>query len=652
MSKSKLYEPMKIGSLEIKNRVMMAPISTGYESIDGTINEVSHNFWVARAKGGVGIIVVDAVTVDKDVPYQTPGTISLGDDSTIASFKAFTDECHKYNTKVFPQLAYMGAESCNLMVKGIPAVGPSAYVNQFGIPCREMRLDEIPGIIKKYGEAALRAKKSGCDGIQLHCAHAYMCLGAFLSPLRNKRTDRYGGSLDNRARLTFEVIAEMRKMVGPDFPIMMRISPDEHSPGGLTLHDWLYLIPKMEAAGIDAFEISGGNPYEAFDGVIPCHYAYHGVNIENAKAIKAMTKKPIYVVGKITDPKFAEYVVEQGYADGVTFGRPLLADAEVVNKAIDGKYEDICPCANCGGPCITRSREDRVMHCVINPALGREVEWAIKPLEGKPKNVLVVGAGPAGLSAARVAALRGHKVTIIEKQQKVGGQLALASVPPFKQEVTTWVIWLLTQCEKLGVEFIYNTEATVDLIKSKKPDVVFVATGSDPVVLKNLPGFDTLEKVVTTHDVLSCRTPILRGKVAMLGGGLTACETANHIVTSSARGDIDLTIIEMQPSIVAGLSPTNRKPLLKSLNNANVKVMTSTQVMEFNGKDIIVSHNGKKEILEGFDHIIWGIGVRPNTTLLEELKKTDLNVIVIGDSQKIGDGRSAVETGYWEANNI
>lgn len=652
MAKAKLYTPLKIGSVEVKNRVMMAPMSTGYEADDGTINDVTRNYWVERAKGGVGLIIVDAVTIDSNVPYSTPETISLGDDSTIESFKALTDECHTYGAKVFPQIAYMGAESCLLRVKGIPAAGPSAYVNQYGIPCREMKAEEIPAIIKKYGEAAMRARKAGCDGIQLHCAHAYMFLGAFLSPLRNKRTDKYGGCLDNRARLIFEVLKEIKTAAGEDFPVMLRISPDEHTPGGLTLNDWMYLIPQLEAAGADAFEISGGNPYEAFEHLIPCHYSAPGVNVDNAKAIKSITNLPVYVVGKINDAKFAEYVVERGFADGVTMGRPLLADAELVNKAREGRYEDISPCASCGGACITRSAEDHTAHCIINPALGREKEWAIKPLEGPAKNVLVVGAGPAGLSAARVAALRGHKVTVLEKNHKVGGQLALACVPPFKQELSKWAVYLLTQCEKLGVTFKYNVEATVDTVKAENADVVIIATGSNPLIVNKMPGFDSLEKVVTAHDVLAGKHQVLRGKVAVLGGGLVACETADYIVTNAARGDVDVTIIEMQPAVVPILTPANRKPLLRALKNAGVTIRTSTKLMEFKGRDIIVEHNGELQTLENFDHIIWGMGARPNNTLAEPLKEAGIEVISIGDADKVGTCRNAIETGYAVANEL
>ncbi len=664
MAISKLYTPLQIGTLTVKNRVTMAPMSTGYEDPNGTINDVTYEYWVERAKGGVGAIYVDAVTIDTDVPYQTPETISLGGDEFIPTFKRLTDKCHEYGCAIFPQIAYMGAECCNGWFKGIPAVGPSAYHNAAGFMCREMRLDEIPAIVKKYGEAARRARLAGCDGVQLHAAHAYMMLGAFLSPLRNKRTDRYGGSLANRARLAIEVIKEVKSAAGSDFPVIMRISPSERTHGGLNITDWYQLIPMFEEAGVDMFEVSGGNPYQAYENLIPCHYGRPAANLEEAMAIKAIATVPVTTVGKVNDIRLAEALVEQGKVDGVTMGRPLLADPELVNKGREGRYDDIAPCASCGGSCISRSKDDMHAHCHINPALGREKEWAIKPLEGEAKNVLVVGAGPAGLSAARVASLRGHKVTVLEKQGKVGGQLALASVPPSKQDLTKWVVYLLTQCEKQGVNFVYNVDATPELIKSYNPDVVILAVGANPLVINKIPGFDTLERVVTAQDVLAGKytTPhgmdaCLSGKVVMLGGGLVACETMEHIChvnygSQTTRPRIEGIIVEMQPQVVGMLTPANRLPLLRSLESFGVDVRTGTKLMAFDGRTVIVEKDGVEERIENVDHVIWGMGSRPNISLTEPLKEMGLNVITIGDCDKIGTARTAIEAGYVVANSL
>lgn len=647
----KLYTPFRIGNVEIKNRIFMAPMSTGYENMDGTISGPCADYWIERAKGGTGLIIVDCVGVDKDVPYQTPNTLSLGSDEFIESFKAFNDEVHKYGAKVFPQIAHFGAESCSWM-KGVQPVGPSAYHNAYGAPCRELDLEEIPAIIEKYGDAALRAKKAGCDGIEFHCAHAYMLPGAFLSSLRNKRTDEYGGDLDARARLTIECLKNIREKVGEDFPILMRVSGDERVPGGNTLDDLLYIAPKFVEAGVNAFEVSGGNPYEAMEHLIPCHYSAPGVNVKEAEALRKIVDVPVLVVGKINDAKYAEFLVENDRVDGVVMGRPLLADPDLVNKAREGNHEDIIPCASCGGGCITRTRQDPVAHCVINPALGREKEWAITPAERK-KKVVVIGAGPAGLMAARVSALRGHSVTLLEKDKKVGGQINLAAIPPNKQEISKWVRFLATQVDKLGVDLQLNTEATAQSIQNLSPDAVIVATGSNPFV-PPIKGIEEV-KVVTGHQILKGEAQILGGKVLVIGGGLVGCETA-HWMLENARGAMDLEIVEMIDGIVKTLCPNNRKPLMKELDAYKVKFRVSSKVAEIvkNGEtyDVTFERDGQKETISGYNHIVFCSGAKSNDTLSEALSGLVPEVHVIGDAQKVDMARNATETGYDIARRI
>lgn len=647
MNKFKLYEPMKIGNIQIKNRVLMAPMSLGYEAQDGTVSQRLKDFWVERAKGGVGLIVVDAVTVDSSVPYLG-FTISLGDDKFIPSFKEFVDEIHENGAKIFPQITHPGPESISWMFGKTP-VASSNYINGLGKSVRELSIEEIEAIVEQYGDAAKRAREAGCDGVEFHCAHAYMLAGSFLSPLRNKRCDCYGGDIDCRAKFAIDVIKNIKEKAGEDFPVLMRISGDERVLGGNTLNDMLYLVPKFVDAGIDAFEISGGTQYELCWKIIPCHYESPGVNLKEAEAIKKVSKVPVFVVGKINDIKLAQNLVETDVVDGVVFGRPLLADPQLVNKGKEGRYEDIRPCASCGGPCITRERSNPVAKCAINPELGREKEMAIVEADEK-KHVVVVGGGPAGLETSSVLAKRGHKVTLLEKSDRLGGQINIAAMPPHKQNLTRWVKYLKTQVEKANVDVRLNTEATKELIKELNAEVCIIATGSTPFVPK-VEGIENIE-VVTGNDLLCGKVKdAIHGKVLVVGGSLVGCEVTEAII-NNAVGPVSVHIIEMLGEIASGLCPNNKVPLIKSLKSSGVVMSTNTKLVKIieDGTGVVVEKDGKEEVLNGFSKIIFCCGAKPVNNLVDELD--DIEVHVIGDANKPAQVHQAVLEGSVLARSI
>ena len=325
------------------------------------LTEKMEAYWLRRAKGGVGCIIVDATSVDPNVPYLG-NTLCFRNEESIQKYKNFTDKIHAYGCKIIPQITHPGPESVSAFY-GIAPVASSVYPNAMAQMTRELAKEELPGIIELYAKASKHAKEAGFDGIELHCAHAYMLLGSFLSPLRNKRTDEYGGSLLNRARLLFEVLDAIKAACGEEFPIILRISGSERDPQGNTVEDMKRLIPYLEKHGVDCFEISGGTQYERCNKIIPCHGEAEFTNLKEAKAIKEVATKPVITVGKILDAQMAEDVLEAKEVDGVVLGRALLADPDFVEKAEERRYEEIAPCAACGVGCV-ESRQKDVRHPV------------------------------------------------------------------------------------------------------------------------------------------------------------------------------------------------------------------------------------------------------------------------------------------------
>ncbi|MDI3481206.1 MAG: hypothetical protein PWQ97_861 [Tepidanaerobacteraceae bacterium] len=630
-----IFSPIKIGKMELSNRLVVPPMVMNYCNEDGTATERFIAYHEAKARGGWGLIITEDYAVDPRGKgfSRIPG---LWDDGQIESHSRLTERIHKYGTKIVAQIYHCGRQT-NHFVIGDQPVAPSP------IPCpvnqempHELTVKEIKELVEKFGDCAYRAKKAGFDGVEIHGAHGYL-IAQFMSPYSNKRNDEYGGSLQNRLRFPLEIISNIKAKAGNDFPIIFRISADEFVPGGRTIEDTKAIAIVLEDAGINAIHVSAG-VYASADAIIPPSAVRHGWITDYAAEVKKVVSIPVITVGRINDPFLAEAIISSGKADLVSMGRGSLADPEMPNKAAAGKFEDIVHCIGCMQGCIERLFKNIDVKCLVNPSLGREIEFAIQPAKVK-KKVLVAGGGPAGMEAAIVAARKGHEVHLYEKENVLGGQYRLAAVPPNKGEVTTFIAWQKRQLNKCGVNIHLNTELTAEIVDEQKPDVVIIATGSKPII-PNIPGIDG-RNVVTAHDVLSGIVDPGH-KVIIVGGGMIGSETANHL----ANHGKEVVIVEMLPQIAKDEEASVRQYLLRDLEEKKVVVYTNATVKEIGDDEITVERDGKKEKIGPADTIVLAVGVKPVNNLITGLQGKVDKIVSVGDAYEARKALEAIEEGY------
>lgn len=638
-----LFSPITINNRQLRNRCIVPAMVMNLCEEDGSCTERFAAYHEAKAKGGFAMIITEdfAITNVAGKGHQYIG--GLWKDEHIPGFKEYTDRLHKWGALSIVQLHHPGRQIG--VIDADTPWAPSA------IPCpfspdmmpHEMTQAEIKLVVKQFGQAAARAKAAGFDGCELHGAHGYL-IEEFMSPYSNKRTDEYGGDLCNRMRFALEIIHEVREQTGPDFIIGYKLSSDEWVSGGLTIEDTKAYVPFLEEAGVDYFGVSVG-VYRSGDQIIPSMYTEHGWIANNAKEVKSVASVPVYAIGRINDTRVANAIIKSGKADMVAMGRQSIADPETPNKAKAGCFTDIRTCVGCLHGCDANVNLEKSGTCELNPIIGHESEAEYQTvMTDSPKNVLVIGAGPAGLEAAIGAAKRGHHVTVYDKDRWAGGKYRLASVPPCKGELGAFIVWQMHELKKLNVPVILNTPVTKELVESVKPDVVIAATGTTPVVPKKIPGYD--------KDIVVLGTDVLSGKantghnVVVIGGGHAGAETANHIASYMKN----VTIVELQEDIAMDEVDTPRNGLLADLKKNGVRICTSTAVQEIKDHSVVVSGKYNEEI--ECDTVVISIGHKPNTVLADELKAAGYDVRVIGDAVSVGLVGPAVRAGYLEGRRI
>lgn len=636
---SHLFSPIKVGETVVKNRVFMPPISTNLAD-KGYVTDALVAHYAARAKGGVGLIVTEVTTVEPTYIYL-PGDMSIHDDSFIPGWKKLTEAVHQYDCKILPQLfhpAYMA-----FPIPGTPRlIAPSNVGPYYAKEApRSVTKEELKVIIKQFGEAALRVKTAGADGVEIHAAHAHGLLGGFLSPLYNKRTDEYGGDISCRLRLTLEVIEEVRKMCGKDFIIDVRISGDEYTDGGLNINDMIYVSKTLEKAGVDMLHVSGGTTI-ARGSSIPAPGTKMGSHALLSEEIKKHVSIPVATVGRITEPWIADELIANDKADICMMGRANLCDAEFVNKAMDGHVEDIRPCIGCLR-CLTGIMFGKRVSCTINPSLEIENEDTIKEAEEK-KNILVIGSGPAGMEAAFVAHKRGHHVALCEKDDKLGGEMNLAAVPIAKQDLTLVIKYMAHKLE--GVDVRLNTEVTLEMLKNEFKDYEVIAgTGASPIVINP---FTQFKSWMTADDVLAGRAFPGR-KIVIIGGGSVGCETADYLaplINDLFPRNRDVTILEMADGVMMNESGPGRSLLVRRMMEKGVKIITSAKVDSVTETEINYTQDDVTHTIKDADTLIFAAGYKKNPAVEEMLEESGLNYHMIGDAHEIGNIKTAITEAY------
>lgn len=659
-----LFTPMTIGKLELKNRFVMAPMGPGgLCDADGSFNERGIEYYVERAKGGTGLLITGVTMVENEIEKCALPSMpcpTLNPLHFITTGKMMTERVHAYGAKIFLQLsAGFGRVSIPSIV-GRTAVAPSPIPHRWlnDVTCRELTVDEIHTYIRKFAESAAIAKKAGFDGIEIHAVHEGYLLDQFAISFFNHRTDEYGGSLENRLRFATEIVQAIKAECGQDYPVSLRYSiksfikdwrqgglpGEEFSEQGRDIAEGIEAAKILEAAGYDAFNGDVGS-YDSWYWAHPPMYQEKGLYLPYNEILKNILKVPVITAGRMENPDTASEAIRKGQTDMIALGRPLLADSEIPNKIKTEQMDRIRPCLSCQEGCMGRLQTFAAISCAVNPACGREKEYGIDKANAK-KKVFIIGGGPAGCEAARVAALRGHEVALYEKNNRLGGNLIPGGTPDFKEDDHLLAAWYETELNDLNVDIHLNSEITKQSVLDSQSDVVIFATGSTPRVFN----IGESQKVFTAEDVLLGQQDPGESTI-IVGGGLVGCETALWLVDQGKQ----VTLVEMQDDILSVGGPlchANEDMLRDLVKFKNIQLLTDTVISGENEQGFILRKKNGEESVVAADSVILAIGYTPQKSLYDELQNELSETYLLGDAKQVQNIMYAVWDAYEVVRNV